>query len=149
MKYYAGICIFLFFIGHVSCNSSEKKDTEVVVTTSTQPQTELEKSISRGAKVYKDYCIQCHLPSGKGIKGLYPPLDGSDWLTDKRTESIHAVKYGLRGEITVNGEVYNNIMLPLGLKDEQVVDVMNYLMHSWSNTLSEEVTLEEVKSVTK
>jgi len=47
--------------------------------------------------------VQCHLPNGKGTEGIFPPLDGADWLVQKRTESIHAVKYGQKGEIMVNG----------------------------------------------
>lgn len=117
--------------------------------TSNQVVHPIKQSIERGAGVYKDFCVQCHLPNGKGIEGLYPPLDGSDWLTDKRKESIHAVKYGLKGEIEVNGEKFNNIMLPMGLNDQEIADVMNYVMSAWSNTLTQEVTVEEVKSIAK
>jgi hypothetical protein len=50
----------------------------------------LEKA-SPKAKVYADFCMQCHLASGREILKL-PPLDGSDWLIKKETQSIHAVK---------------------------------------------------------
>jgi hypothetical protein len=42
----------------------------------------------------------------KAVEKRIPPLDGSDWLSKKRSESIAAVKYGQRGEITVNGIKY-------------------------------------------
>lgn len=142
--------LFLFSVMLIGCNSSEKKEKETMtIGTSNQVLSPLEQSIERGSTVYKNFCVQCHLPNGKGIKGLYPPLDASDWLTDKRQESIHAVKYGLNGEIEVNGEKYNNIMLPMGLDDQEIADVMNYVMSSWSNKLTQEVTAEEVKSITK
>lgn len=109
-----------------------------------QAQTPLQKSISRGKEVYTDFCIQCHLGTGKGNGTTFPPLDGSDWLKNKRTESIHAVKYGQKGEIIVNQKKFNSIMPPMGLSDEEVADVMNYVMNSWSNKNQKMVTVKEV-----
>ena len=40
-------------------------------------------------------------------------------------------------------------MAPMGLSDQEVVDVMNYVMNSWGNEQDEIVTLEEVSSITK
>lgn len=104
-------------------------------------------SFSRGKIVYNNFCVQCHLPKGEGIPNIYPPLAKSDWLVKKRKESIHAVKYGLRGEIKVNGKTYNNLMLPLGLSDREIADVMNYVMNSWGNTQEKPVTEAEVAEV--
>ena len=100
-----------------------------------------------GKKVYAGLCITCHMTNGKGIAGNFPPLDGSNWLTEKRKEAIHTVKYGLNGKIEVNGTEYNNVMPPTQLTDQQVTDVLNYVMHSWSNNVEEPVTLDEVKSI--
>lgn len=109
-----------------------------------QEPTPLQKSISRGKEIYTDFCIQCHLANGKGNGTTFPPLDGSDWLKNKRTESIHAVKYGQKGEIIVNQKKFNSIMPPMGLSDEEVADVMNYVMNSWSNKSKKMVTIQEV-----
>lgn len=109
---------------------------------------ELVKSISRGKEVYVDFCMQCHLGNGKGSETV-PPLAFSDWLVNKRKESIHAVKYGQSGPIKVNGKNYNSMMAPLGLTDDEVADVMNYIMNSWGNKQSKMVTVSEVKAVKK
>jgi len=109
---------------------------------------ELVKSINRGKEIYTDFCIQCHLANGKGTE-TFPPLAGSDWLVNKRKESIHAVKYGQSGPIKVNGKNYNSMMSPLGLTDEEVANVMNYIMNSWGNKQSKMVTVSEVKAVKK
>jgi mono/diheme cytochrome c family protein len=109
-----------------------------------QQPTPLQKSIARGKEVYTDFCIQCHMATGKGNGTTFPPLDGSDWLKKKRTESIHAAKYGQKGEIIVNGKKFNGIMPPAGLSDEEVADVMNYVMNSWSNKTKKMVTVKEV-----
>lgn len=109
---------------------------------------ELKKSIERGKEVYADFCIQCHLGNGKGNETI-PPLSGSDWLVNKRKESIHAVKYGQSGPIKVNGKSYNSSMPPMGLTDEEIADVMNYIMNTWGNKQTKMVTVLEVSGVKK
>jgi len=113
-----------------------------------QSNDELAKSIQRGKEVYTDFCVQCHLANGKGTE-TFPPLAGSDWLVNKRKESIYAVKYGQSGQIKVNGKTYNGSMSPMGLTDEEVADVMNYIMNSWGNKQSKMVKVSEVKAVKK
>ncbi|MDY8137629.1 cytochrome c [Aquimarina sp. 2201CG5-10] len=109
----------------------------------------LKESITRGSEVYTDFCMQCHLPDGKGTPKIFPPLAGSDWLVDKRKESIHSIKYGLSGPIKVNGTEYNSAMTSLGLEDEEIADVMNYIMNSWGNTQKKMVTVDEVAAIKK
>ena len=122
-----------------------KADTETAAVQQQQQQTE---SYKRGKEIYNDFCVTCHLANGKGIAGSFPPLDGSDWLTEeKRNQSIHAIKYGLKGPITVNGEEYNSVMVALGLTDQEVADVMNYINNSWSNKSKKPVTKEEVAAI--
>lgn len=112
-----------------------------------QQQTPLQKSIAQGKEIYTDFCIQCHLATGKGNGSTFPPLDGSDWLKKKITESIHAVKYGQKGEIIVNQKKFNSIMPPMGLSDEEVADVMNYIQNSWSNKSKKMITAKQVSAV--
>jgi len=114
-----------------------------------EQQTPLQKSIARGKEIYNEFCMQCHQPHGKGDGMNFPPLDGSDWLKKKRTESIHSIKYGQQGQILVNGKKFNNMMPPLGLTNEEVADVMNYIMNSWSNKNKKMVTVGEVTAVKK
>lgn len=109
----------------------------------------LEESIKDGQWIYEDFCVRCHLPSGEGVSGVYPPLNNSNWLKNKIDKSIASIKYGLDGEIVVNGETYNNVMSAQGLSDEEVADVMNYIMNSWDNSQDEMITNERVKNVKK
>jgi mono/diheme cytochrome c family protein len=142
----------MIFIGLLSCksNSENKEEAEYIPQEKIAlQQDQSSESYKRGKLVYDDFCVTCHLPNGKGVPGTFPPLDGADWLTEKRTESIHAVKYGLFGPITVNGEKYNTAMPSMGLTDQEVADVMNYINNSWSNAIKKPVTLEEVKAVKK
>ena len=141
-------CIILIGILLIGCKeNSEKKEESYVVSSDSKIKKTAQHQ--KGKEIYNQFCAQCHLPTGKGIPKIYPKLRGSNWLTEKRKESIHAVKYGLSGEITVNGKTYENIMTPLGLSDEEVVEVMNYIMNAWENKQDQKVTLEEVKAVKK
>lgn len=148
LKGLLGFAVLTLFL--ISCQQKVKSNSEksgYIASDSIQEKTDLQKSIERGQEVYDGFCIQCHLPNGKGTKGIFPPLDGADWLIEKREESIHAVKFGQSGEIVVNGLTYNNVMPPMGLSDREVADVMNYIMNSWSNTQEKKVTVEEVKAI--
>jgi cytochrome c len=33
-------------------------------------------SIKAGSEIYQDFCVQCHLSSGIGVFGVFPPLKG-------------------------------------------------------------------------
>ena len=110
------------------------------------PDPDLQASIERGKELYNTMCISCHMAEGAGVPGVFPPLTQSDYLQDT-VASIRAVKYGLQGEITVNGQTYNNIMTPLGLDDQEVADVLNYVLNSWGNESEEMITAEQVESV--
>jgi mono/diheme cytochrome c family protein len=113
-----------------------------------QEKKSLQTSIADGKEIYQEFCMTCHLANGKGSETV-PPLAGSDWLQSKRKESIHAVKFGQSGPIKVNGKNYNNTMPPMGLTNEEVADVMNYVMQSWGNKQQTQVTVVEVAGVKK
>lgn len=147
--WFSPILLGFLFIGFSETGSSRSLKSEYLVLEQSQNKGDLQKSISRGKEVFTDFCMQCHLATGKGDLVNFPPLDGSDWLTKKRKQSIHAVKYGQTGEVIVKGKKFNNIMPPLGLSDQEVADVLNYVMNSWSNKQKKMVTLEEVKAVAK
>ena len=108
----------------------------------------LEQSIADGEEIYTDFCLQCHMANGKGVPGSFPPLANSDYLNDI-DQSIHAIKFGLKGPITVNGKPYNSNMINQGLDDEEIADVMNYILRSWGNESSTIVTEEKVASIQK
>ncbi len=110
---------------------------------------ELEESMQRGSEIYMDFCVTCHLGKGEGVSNTFPPLAESDYLTKNREESIRGVKYGQQGEIVVNDVTYNNVMAPLGLEDDEIADVMNFVMNSWGNSSKEMVTVEEVEAIQK
>ncbi len=135
--------ILLFLIG-TSCNSNAKTTTDIL---QNQKASQLEDSIKRGETVYSDMCITCHMANGEGVLRAFPPLAASDYLRDNQTKSIKGVKKGMSGEIVVNGITYNGVMAPLGLSDDEVADVMNYINNSWKNDINNFVTPEKVSKL--
>jgi len=109
----------------------------------------LEESMQRGGEIYADFCVTCHLEKGEGVANTFPPLAQSDYLMENREASIRGVKFGQQIEIVVNGVTYNTAMPDPGLEDEEIADVMNYILNSWGNSSEEMVTVEEVQGVQK
>lgn len=106
-------------------------------------------SMESGKEIYTDFCVTCHLEKGEGVATVFPPLAESDYLIKNREASIRGIKYGQQGEIVVNGVTYNSAMASLGLENEEIADVMNYISNSWGNSSDKIVTTEEVAAVSK
>ncbi len=105
---------------------------------------DIEKSIKNGARIYKKDCRICHKTDGLGKIGKYPPLANSDWLKNNPIKAIKAIKYGLEEEIIVNNITYNNQMKARSLNDQQIVDVMNYILNSWGNESERAISISDV-----
>lgn len=141
MKFFTLVMMFHFFF----MSTYNKKE----IYTKLSQDTALQQSINRGKDVYTDMCATCHLPNGEGVPKVYPPLAKSDYLMNKREASIRAIKYGIRGKIVVNEVEYKGIMPSLGLYEDEVADVMNYITNSWGNKNPKMITEEEVKKIQK
>jgi len=151
LKYIVGLTTFFFFTFNFSNLESilkfNTKNEYLTIPKALQKKTPFEKSIENGKEIYTDFCIQCHMANGKGVVNNFPPLDGSTWLSKNITQSIHAVKFGQTGEILVNGKKYNNTMPPMGLSNQEIADVMNYIRNSWSNKLHKMISLKQVEAI--
>ena len=83
------------------------------------------------------------------FSGVFPPLKNSDYLFENINRSIAGIKYGLKGEITVNDEVYDGIMVTQGLDDEEIADVMNYILNQWGNSSDLFINAQQVAAIPK
>ncbi|MBO3116636.1 cytochrome c [Winogradskyella sp. DF17] len=128
----------------LSCKSDTKKSDPYA-----QKSIVNKTSFNNGKLIYNTLCITCHMADGKGVEKVFPPLANSDYLRENQEGSIRAIKYGMSGEIVVNGITYNSLMAPLGLSDEEVVDVMTYINNAWGNKIDNKVTAEIVANTKK
>jgi nitrite reductase (NO-forming) len=108
----------------------------------------LESKIETGKVAYEKSCQTCHQADGKGLPGTFPPLANSDYLAADLSRAISGVVNGLSGEITVNGEKYNQVMPKSTLTDEEIADAFTYVLNSFGNK-GGEVKAEEVKAARK
>jgi nitrite reductase (NO-forming) len=102
--------------------------------------------IERGKNVFATNCLACHQAEGQGIPAAFPPLAKSDYLNADVHRAVGAVVHGLTGEVTVNGNKFNSVMPVLALNDEDVANVMTFVLNSWENK-GGEVKPEDVAKV--
>jgi mono/diheme cytochrome c family protein len=91
---------------------------------------------SEGEAVYKR-CAACHLPSGAGVPGAYPPLRGDIRALAAKPEGRRylalVVTKGVSGPIAVEGKTFRGVMpAQAGLTDAQVASVLNHVIASFS-----------------
>jgi len=109
-------------------------DSAVAVHAAEASSKSLEERMASGGKLYSAHCAACHQANGQGLAGAFPPLAESSYLADGSGAAIDAVLNGLSGPITVNGKDFNSVMPNLSyLKDEEVSEIVTYVMNSWGN----------------
>ena len=144
------VIVLIALIGF-SCGQKKKSETNEVAKSA---KVEKEKaapdySSHPGKMVYNQVCLVCHQSDAMGTPGMHPPLVGTEIIKGDNEKLIDVVLNGLSGEITVLGEVYNNVMPPnTNLTDKQIADVLNYIRLNF-NGIDKPVTPEEVAAQRK
>ncbi|MCB1007658.1 MAG: cytochrome c, partial [Acidobacteria bacterium] len=94
-----------------------------------------ERGLEEGRALFLFNCAPCHQPTGLGMKGVFPPLAGSDFIADNSRETVLGTVLGGRtGKLVVNGVEYNNVMPAMShLKDEQIAQILSFVYESWEN----------------
>jgi mono/diheme cytochrome c family protein len=87
-----------------------------------------------GKRLYKSHCADCHMDQGEGLKGLIPPLAGSDYLGKHLDQLPCLIRNGLEDTIVVNGHTYMEKMPDnKALSEIQITNILNYVNSSWGN----------------
>jgi mono/diheme cytochrome c family protein len=127
------LCAVNFF---ESCSSKEK---------STDP-IKLKQYTVQGEMLYAKYCANCHQKNGSGLGRVYPPVNQSDFIDNNFEKVVCIIKYGVQGELMVNGKVYNQAMPALPqLSDIEVAEIATYLY----NNFGRDRGIVDVKQATK
>lgn len=85
-----------------------------------------------GQAVFGRTCATCHQQNGRGIAGVYPPLENSPIVAGEAATLIQIVLHGLQGPITVHGRTYNSVMPPWkSLSDADIAAVLTYVRTTW------------------
>lgn len=102
--------------------------------------------ITEGKKIYESICQACHQADGHGIPAAFPPLASSDYFAKDPNKAISAVVNGLSGVVTVNGKTYNGVMPKQTLTDDQVANIVTFVLNNFGNK-GGEVTPQMVKGI--
>lgn len=84
-----------------------------------------------GASIYTR-CAACHLPTGAGVPGAFPPLQ-SDFLSRAKTAAgrrylVLVVHKGVSGPLVIDGKPYRGIMpAQSSLTDAEIAAVLNHV----------------------
>ncbi len=100
-----------------------------------------------GSELYTKHCANCHGIEGQGLQDLYPPLTGADYLIKHQSNLVCQIRYGIEGEILVNGKKFDRKMPSLpNLSDVDITNIINYISKEIEPGV-QRVTLEQVKEV--
>jgi mono/diheme cytochrome c family protein len=93
-----------------------------------------EETFYQGHSIYDSICANCHMEDGTGLKGLIPPLAGSDYLKNNQLEVGCIIRHGMEGEVVVNGKIYNQPMAGIPyVTDTEIANIINYINNAWGN----------------
>ena len=87
-----------------------------------------------GKALYAAQCAACHQASGTGLPGVFPPLDGSEWVQGEPRVLANILLHGITGEITVKGNKYQGAMPAFPqLSDAELAGIASFIRGNWSN----------------
>ncbi len=142
---------FIFFMAFSIAPTSIASAPNYVNLNKMQEIKQLNSPMFKGQAIYegKGSCSVCHQKNGQGLPQTFPPLANADYLLEDINRAIRQTMYGSTESITVNGFTYpGNEMLLKDLSDEEVRDVVYYILNSWGNN-GGVVTIEDVQAQRK
>jgi mono/diheme cytochrome c family protein len=90
----------------------------------------------KGKALYIRHCASCHGDQGEGLRQLIPPLNASDFVQKHPGRIACIIRYGMQGEVVVNGKTFNQPM-PANpqLSEVEIANIVNYVLTAWDNDL--------------
>ena len=144
MRIHAIFILFSFFL-LISCSRDDKAGRFDHLDQRTKIR--LRQYLVEGKRLYNLHCANCHQPSGIGLARLYPPLKDSDYLIPNVADVLCGMRYGQKGEIIVNGIMFNQEMPGIpGITDLEIAEIATYIYTEFADTVRI-FTLNEVKNI--
>ena len=86
-----------------------------------------------GQATYVGVCTACHQDSGLGEPGKAPALRGSPWVLGDRERLVRILVHGMRGELVIDGELWDMEMPALAATPEEIAGVATYVRREWGH----------------
>lgn len=88
----------------------------------------------KGEDLYIKHCSNCHQKNGSGLGLVYPPLNTSDYMNNNFEQVLCLIKYGSKGELTVNGKKFVQPMPGIpSLTDLEIAEIATYIYNTWDH----------------
>ena len=143
VKYIAiafGFLLFAFGFQHCS---EKKSDSNISSASSVKQQ----QYYVHGEQLYIKHCSNCHQKNGTGLGLLYPPLAKSDYVDNNFESVICLMRYGIEGELVVNGKSFNKAMPGIpSLSDLEIAEIATYLYNTWEHQ-RDSIELKDVSRI--
>ena len=111
------LSVLFISILFVSCQDAEELKTEQYYV--------------EGLRLYALHCANCHQENGEGMSSLYPPLKGSNLISNKQLVPC-IIRYGMKDTIIVNGKQFSRPM-PANpkLTEIEIAEIVTFLNVKW------------------
>ena len=93
--------------------------------------------IASGEKVFAANCAACHQPTGKGVPGAFPALDGSKVVLGPPADQIHLVLNGKTGTAMASFK---------GLSNADLASVITYTRNAWGNKTGQAIQPAQIQA---
>ncbi len=88
----------------------------------------------KGEELYLKHCSNCHQATGTGLGLVYPPLNTSDYMENNFESVLCLMKYGMKGEVIVNGKSFSQPMPGVfELTDLEIAEIATYIYNTWDH----------------
>ena len=88
----------------------------------------------KGEELYLNHCSNCHQATGTGLGLVFPPLNKSDYMDNNLNSVLCLMKYGSKGNLTVNGKKFVQPMPGVAtLTDLEIAEIATYIYNTWEN----------------
>ena len=92
------------------------------------------RTFERGAQIYAESCVVCHLEDGRGVPKMQPPLVGSHVVSDEPATFAALLLRGAAASLPATRASYESEMPTFeALSDEELAAVMTYVRARFGN----------------
>jgi mono/diheme cytochrome c family protein len=88
----------------------------------------------QGRVLYENFCQNCHMSDGSGLKSVIPPLKNSEYLQKNQDKLVCIIRHGMKDTLVTNNKTFVQTMPgALRLTQGDITNIINYINNNWGN----------------